>query len=100
MLEGSALAALLSMLLAFIATQSIGHRLMRITDFAERVAAGDLSARIEEESSDEIAHENSWFPASPRAAPSTARGGVSLPGHQFARGAFTLDTAPHGFSLQ
>ena len=29
---------------------------MRITDFAERVAAGDLSARIQEESSDEIAH--------------------------------------------
>jgi two-component system phosphate regulon sensor histidine kinase PhoR len=56
LLEGSALAALLAMLLAFIATQSIGRRLMRITDFAERVAAGDLSARIEEESSDEIAH--------------------------------------------
>ena len=56
LIEGSALAALLSMLLAFIATQSIGRRLMRITDFAERVAAGDLSARIEEESSDEIAH--------------------------------------------
>ena len=29
---------------------------MRITDFAERVAAGDLSARIQEESTDEIAH--------------------------------------------
>jgi two-component system, OmpR family, phosphate regulon sensor histidine kinase PhoR len=56
LLEGSALAALLAMLLAFVATQSIGHRLMRITDFAERVAAGDLSARIEEESTDEIAH--------------------------------------------
>ncbi len=56
LIEGSALAALLAMLLAFIATQSIGRRLMRITDFAERVAAGDLSARIEEESSDEIAH--------------------------------------------
>ena len=56
LIEGSALAALLAMLLAFVATQSIGRRLMRITDFAERVAAGDLSARIEEESSDEIAH--------------------------------------------
>jgi len=56
LLEGSAVAALVAMLLAFIATQSIGHRLMRITDFAERVAAGDLSARIEEESGDEIAH--------------------------------------------
>jgi two-component system phosphate regulon sensor histidine kinase PhoR len=56
LMEGSALAALLAMLLAFLATQSIGRRLMRITDFAERVAAGDLSARIEEESSDEIAH--------------------------------------------
>ncbi len=56
LLEGSALAGLLALLLAFIATQSIGRRLMRITDFAERVAAGDLSARIQEESNDEIAH--------------------------------------------
>jgi two-component system, OmpR family, phosphate regulon sensor histidine kinase PhoR len=54
--KGSAIAALVAMLLAFLATQSIGRRLMRITDFAERVAAGDLSARIEEESGDEIAH--------------------------------------------
>ena len=56
LLEGSALAALLAMILAFLGTQSIGRRLVRITDFAERVAAGDLSARIQEESSDEIAH--------------------------------------------
>jgi two-component system, OmpR family, phosphate regulon sensor histidine kinase PhoR len=56
LLEGSALAGLLALLLAFIATQSIGRRLVRITDFAERVAAGDLSARIQEESTDEIAH--------------------------------------------
>lgn len=56
LIEGSVLAALVAMLLAFVATQSIGRRLMRITDFAERVAAGDLSARIEEESNDEIAH--------------------------------------------
>ena len=54
--EASAVAALLALLLAFLATQSIGRRLLRITDFAERVAAGDLSARIQEESSDEIAH--------------------------------------------
>ena len=51
-----AVAALLALVLAFIATQSIGRRLVRITAFAERVAAGDLSARIQEESSDEIAH--------------------------------------------
>ncbi len=56
LLKGSAFAALLAMMLAFLATQSIGRRLVRITDFAERVAAGDLSARIQEESSDEIAH--------------------------------------------
>ncbi len=56
LIKGSAFAALLAMLLAFLATQSIGRRLMRITDFAERVAAGDLSARIEEHSGDEIAH--------------------------------------------
>ncbi|MGC2112127.1 MAG: ATP-binding protein [Candidatus Korobacteraceae bacterium] len=56
LIEGSALAGLFALLLAFVATQSIGRRLVRITDFAERVAAGDLSARIQEESSDEIAH--------------------------------------------
>jgi two-component system phosphate regulon sensor histidine kinase PhoR len=54
--EASAVAAMLALLLAFLATQSIGRRLLRITDFAERVAAGDLSARIQESSSDEIAH--------------------------------------------
>jgi two-component system phosphate regulon sensor histidine kinase PhoR len=56
LLKSSALAVLIALVLAFIATQSIGSRLARITDFAERVASGDLSARIQEESSDEIAH--------------------------------------------
>jgi two-component system phosphate regulon sensor histidine kinase PhoR len=56
LLKTSAVAALFALALAFVATQSIGRRLVRITAFAERVAAGDLSARIEEESSDEIAH--------------------------------------------
>jgi two-component system phosphate regulon sensor histidine kinase PhoR len=56
LLKSSAVATLIAAVLAFLATQSIGRRLARITDFAERVAAGDLSARIEEESSDEIAH--------------------------------------------
>ncbi len=56
LLKGSAFAALLAMMLAFLATQSIGRRLVRITDFAERVAAGDLTARIQEQSGDEIAH--------------------------------------------
>ena len=56
LLRSWAIAVLIALVLAFLATQSIGRRLARITDFAERVAAGDLSARIEEESSDEIAH--------------------------------------------
>ena len=56
LLKGSAIAALLALLLVFVATQSIGRRLLRITDFAERVAAGDLSARIQEGAGDEIAH--------------------------------------------
>ncbi len=56
LVKSSAVAVLIALVLAFLATQSIGRRLARITDFAERVAAGDLSARIEEESSDEIAH--------------------------------------------
>lgn len=56
LLEGSGIAMLVAIALALIATQSIGRRLVRITEFAERIAAGDLSARIQEESSDEIAH--------------------------------------------
>jgi two-component system phosphate regulon sensor histidine kinase PhoR len=56
LLKVSLIALLLAMLLAFVATQSISRRLVRITDFAERVAAGDLSARIQEGSGDEISH--------------------------------------------
>lgn len=56
LLKSSTIAVLIALLLAFLATQSIGRRLERITEFAERVAAGDLSARIQEESTDEIAH--------------------------------------------
>ena len=56
LLKTTGVAALIAMVLAFVATQSIGRRLVRITAFAERVAAGDLSARIQEGSSDEIAH--------------------------------------------
>jgi len=56
LLKSSAVAAVIALVLAFIATQLIGRRLARITDFAERIAAGDLSARIQEESGDEIAH--------------------------------------------
>ena len=56
LLKGSSLAAILALLLAFVATQSIGRRLLRITEFAERIAAGDLSARIQEGATDEIAH--------------------------------------------
>jgi two-component system phosphate regulon sensor histidine kinase PhoR len=54
--QASAIAAILALFLAFLAAQSIGRRLVRITNFAERIASGDLSARIEESSSDEIAH--------------------------------------------
>ncbi len=56
LLEAAVIAALIAVLLALVATHSISRRLVRITDFAERVAAGDLSARIQEESTDEIAH--------------------------------------------
>ncbi len=56
LLKSSAVAVLIAALFAFVATQSLGRRLSRITEFAERVAAGDLSARIQEDASDEIAH--------------------------------------------
>lgn len=56
LIKASALAGLLALVIVFFATQSIGRRLLRITEFAERVASGDLSARIQESAGDEIAH--------------------------------------------
>jgi two-component system, OmpR family, phosphate regulon sensor histidine kinase PhoR len=50
----SGLAALVAVALALIAARSVERRLRRIVDFAARIAGGDLSARIAEDSSDEI----------------------------------------------
>lgn len=56
LLLGSALAFLVALILAGVAAQSTARRLQRIVQFADRVAAGDLTARVEESSSDEIGH--------------------------------------------
>jgi len=54
-LWASALSVLVAMLLAAILAQAIARRLQRIMVFAEKVAEGDLSARLAESASDEIA---------------------------------------------
>jgi two-component system phosphate regulon sensor histidine kinase PhoR len=54
LLRTSGLAVLVAMALSLIAARSVARRLRRIVDFAARVAAGDLTARIAEDSSDEI----------------------------------------------
>ncbi len=54
LLVSSALAFLIAMLIAGIAAQYSARRLRRIVAFADRIAAGDLSARIAETSADEI----------------------------------------------
>jgi two-component system phosphate regulon sensor histidine kinase PhoR len=51
---GSLTAALFALLVAAIAAQFVGWRLQRIVNFAERVAGGDLTARINSTSTDEI----------------------------------------------
>jgi two-component system phosphate regulon sensor histidine kinase PhoR len=51
---GSVITFFVAMLIAAIAALSISRRLRRIVTFAERIAAGDLTARIEEPSVDEI----------------------------------------------
>jgi two-component system phosphate regulon sensor histidine kinase PhoR len=53
---GSALAFVVALLLAAFAARSTARRLQRIVEFADNVAAGNLSARISESSSDEIGH--------------------------------------------
>ena len=51
---GSLTAALFALLVAAVAAQFVGWRLQRIVNFAERVAGGDLTARINSTSTDEI----------------------------------------------
>ena len=55
LVRGSLVALLLAVVLAAVAATLISRRLERIVNFAERVAAGNLSARIEVEHTDEIA---------------------------------------------
>ncbi|HSB75208.1 MAG TPA: HAMP domain-containing protein, partial [Terriglobales bacterium] len=56
LLLASGLALLVALVLAALISQALSRRLQRIVVFAEHIAAGDLSARIEEGSGDEIAH--------------------------------------------
>jgi two-component system phosphate regulon sensor histidine kinase PhoR len=51
---GSLAALLFAVLVAAVAAQYVGRRLQRIVNFAERVASGDLTARIASTSTDEI----------------------------------------------
>ncbi len=55
LLRATLLALAFALLLSFAAAQLISNRLRRIVGFAERVASGDLSARIAETGGDEIA---------------------------------------------
>jgi two-component system phosphate regulon sensor histidine kinase PhoR len=54
LLWGSLAALIFALLVAGGASQYLGWRLQRIVDFAERVAGGDLTARIASSSTDEI----------------------------------------------
>src|SRR5260370_40129082 len=54
LLWGSLAALIFALLVAGGASRYLGWRLQRIVDFAERVAGGDLSARIASSSTDEI----------------------------------------------
>jgi len=51
---GSLTAFVFAVLVAAVAAQYVGRRLQRIVNFAERVAGGDLTARIASTSGDEI----------------------------------------------
>ena len=54
LLFASAMAFVVALLIAAIAAQYMARRLHRIVEFADKVAAGDLTARIAEPSRDEI----------------------------------------------
>jgi two-component system phosphate regulon sensor histidine kinase PhoR len=55
LLRATGLALLFALVLALAVAYVISSRLKRIVAFAERISAGDLSARIEESGADEIA---------------------------------------------
>jgi two-component system, OmpR family, phosphate regulon sensor histidine kinase PhoR len=55
LMRATLLALAFALVLSFAAAQLISNRLRRIVGFAERVASGDLSARIAETGGDEIA---------------------------------------------
>jgi two-component system phosphate regulon sensor histidine kinase PhoR len=54
LVTGSVLALIVALLISGIAAQSTARRLRRIVQFADRIAVGDLTARIEESPGDEI----------------------------------------------
>ena len=54
LLKATALALIFALVLALAVAQNVSTRLKRIVGFAEKVAEGDLSARIAESSGDEI----------------------------------------------
>ena len=55
LLEASATALLVGLIIAFIGAESVSRRLRKMTAFAEEVGAGNLSARVPESGEDEIA---------------------------------------------
>lgn len=55
LMNATLLALLMALLLALVIAEIIARRLRRIVDFAEKIASGDLAARIAETSGDEIA---------------------------------------------
>jgi two-component system phosphate regulon sensor histidine kinase PhoR len=55
LIKATLLALFLALLLALVIAEIISQRLRRIVEFAEKIASGDLSARIAETSGDEIA---------------------------------------------
>ena len=56
LLWASLVALLLATIISALVARAISRRLQKIVNFADRIAGGDLSARIEESAEDEIAH--------------------------------------------
>ena len=54
LLRGSLIAFVIALLIAAVTSQYLGRRLKRIVSFADRIAAGDLTARIASTSFDEV----------------------------------------------
>jgi two-component system, OmpR family, phosphate regulon sensor histidine kinase PhoR len=74
LLKSAAVSLLLGLITAFIGAESVSRRLHKMSAFAQEIAAGNYSARLQDEASDEIAQLGMTLDKTARRLEATFRG--------------------------